>query len=356
MTMRDDNKIIPPGSTIGILGGGQLGRMISATALRMGYHTCIYADSKNSPAFETASDHMIADYQDHDALKKFAKKIDVVTIEFENIPTETLNILSGLVPTRPDGSVLGTANYRVAEKLFFDKYDIPTAKWWKVADTQELAMIRRVQPDAILKMARSGYDGKGQFTLDENSDLPEFTTEAILEERINYQKEISVIIARKADGSLYYYPPMDNVHRDHILYSTLAPAIILPEIAEQAIEIAKKIATALNLIGMIAVEMFLYDDTKLCVNEIAPRPHNSGHWTMDGANICQFELLIRTICNLPLQQPKITRSVRMINLLGDMAEQWQKYLKETNARLYLYGKDDIRDKRKMGHVNFFKSK
>ena len=353
--MADDNKIIPPGSTIGILGGGQLGRMISSAAIRMGYHTCIYSDVKNAPAFEAATDYMVGAYDDVKKIREFANKIDVATIEFENIPNETLNIIDDIKPTRPDSKTLGIANYRVAEKLFFDKFLIPTAQWWKVRDSDDLVLMRRLKPETILKMARSGYDGKGQYTIDEKCELPEFYDEAILEEKVNYEKEISVIIARKQDGSLHYYPPMHNVHRDHILYSTLAPAIIDAKIAEKAVQIAKKIAESLDLVGMVAVEMFIYDGDKLYVNEIAPRPHNSGHWTMDGANICQFELLIRAICNLPIPPLRIIKPVRMLNLLGDDAEKWQEYLKDETAKLYLYGKGEIREKRKMGHVNFVKT-
>ncbi len=348
-------QIIPPGSHIGILGGGQLGRMIAAAAVRMGYHIVIYSDVPNAPASECATHTIHADYTDKTALRKFAEMVDVVTLEFENIPLESLNILSDIVPTRPNSHVLGIAQYRVAEKTFLDKHHIPTARWRQVKNPAELDLVRKARPEAILKMARFGYDGKGQYRLNQASPTPDFNKDAIYEDIINFEKEISVIIARNGKGDSVYYPPVHNVHRDHILSSTLAPAHISDSAKDKAVKIAQNIAEAIHLHGILAVEMFLCDDETIYVNEMAPRPHNSGHWSMDGATICQFELLIRAICNLPLPMPQLLHpSVRMENLLGDDVDRWQEYLQDDSATLYLYGKGDARAKRKMGHVNFIK--
>ncbi|MCH9852997.1 MAG: 5-(carboxyamino)imidazole ribonucleotide synthase [Alphaproteobacteria bacterium] len=347
--MSDDTKPIPPGSTIGILGGGQLGRMFSAVALRMGYKTVIYSDVDNAPAFETASESIVADYKDEDKLKDFAEKCDVITLEFENIPIETLEFLSEAdVLVRPNADVLRIAQYRVEEKKFFDANKIPTAEWQHVRNIDELAEISKL--NGILKLARNGYDGKGQFTVSPDNPLPDFQEDAIFEERINFEQEISVIIARTASGSLHYYEPIHNIHKFHILHSS-TPAQINQTASDRAIEIAKKVAVSLNLIGMVAVEMFLCENDEIYVNEIAPRPHNSGHWTMDGANICQFELLLRTICNLPIPKLYITQRVTMINLLGDDVHKWGHYLDQEDEKIYIYGKTEIRANRKMGHAN-----
>ena len=347
--MSDDKTPIPPGSTIGILGGGQLGRMFSAVALRMGYKTLIYSDSDNAPAFETASAHIVGDYTDKEKLEEFAENCDVITLEFENIPIGTLGFLSEAgALTRPNADVLKIAQYRVAEKQFFDDNNILTAPWKLLKNTNELA--RLTYPEGILKLARNGYDGKGQFTINPDSPIPPFNEDAIFEKRIDFKQEISVIIARTASGNLHYYPPIRNIHEYHILrYSQ--PATISQTATNRAIEIAKKVANSLNLIGMVAVEMFLCEDDEIYVNEIAPRPHNSGHWTMDGANICQFELLLRTICNLPIPDLYITQQVRMLNLLGDEVNDWNTYLQAKDMKLYLYGKAEPRANRKMGHVN-----
>ncbi|MCH9845535.1 MAG: 5-(carboxyamino)imidazole ribonucleotide synthase [Alphaproteobacteria bacterium] len=348
--MSDDTKPIPPGSTIGILGGGQLGRMFSAVALRMGYKTVIYSDVDNAPAFETASSHIVGKYTDEAKLKTFAEKCDVITLEFENIPIETLEFLSEAdVLVRPNAEVLRIAQYRVAEKEFFDKHKIPTASWKHVKKTANLT--RMSHPSGILKLARHGYDGKGQFTISDDNPMPEFDEDAIFEDRINFVQEISVIIARTLNGDFHYYPPIHNIHEYHIL-QTSTPAEISQKANDRAIEIAKKVAESLNLIGIVAVEMFLCENDEIYVNEIAPRPHNSGHWTMDGANICQFELLLRAICNLPIPTLKITQQVHMRNLLGEEANDWNFYLENQNPKLYLYGKTEIRPNRKMGHVNF----
>ena len=347
--MDNDTKPIPPGSTIGILGGGQLGRMLSAVALRMGYKTVVYSDTENAPAFETASESIVADYKDRAELKKFAEKCDVITLEFENIPIATLDFLSEAgALMRPNANVLKIAQYRVAEKQFFDDNNIPTADWWHVENADDFAIFNA--PRGILKLARNGYDGKGQFTINSDNPMPDFNEEAIFEERIDFKQEISVIIARTANGDLHYYPPIHNIHKYHIL-DTSTPAKISQKASDSSIEIAKKVAEALNLIGMVAVEMFLCENDEIYVNEIAPRPHNSGHWTMDGANICQFELLLRIICNLPIPELKITQQVIMQNLLGYEVIAWDVYLQKENEKLYLYGKDEPRANRKMGHVN-----
>ncbi len=348
--MSDATKPIMFGSTIGILGGGQLGRMFSAVALRMGYKTLIYSDTDNAPAFETASAHIVGDYNDIEKLTEFARKTDVITLEFENIPIFTLNFLNSAgALVRPNADVLKIAQYRVAEKQFFDDNNIPTAKWQHVRNTAEL-LRSMFHPHGILKLARNGYDGKGQFTVNPANPMPEFNEDAILEDRIDFEQEISVIIARTADGDLHYYPPIHNTHAYHILqYSK--PAEISQTASDEAIEIAKQVAESLNLIGIVAVEMFLCKDDEIYVNEIAPRPHNSGHWTMDGANICQFELLLRTICNLPIPTLKITQHVIMENILGDEANGWYAYLQKENSTLYFYGKADARPNRKMGHIN-----
>ena len=350
--MSDDTKPIMFGSTIGILGGGQLGRMFSAVALRMGYKTLIYSDVDNAPAFETASAHIVGKYDDIDKLKEFAEKSDVITLEFENIPIETLEFLSEAgALMRPNADVLKIAQYRVAEKQFFDDNEIPTALWEHVENTNDL--MGSFLPSGILKLARNGYDGKGQFTISDDNPMQEFNEDAIFEQRIDFEQEISVIIARTATGKLHYYPPIHNIHKYHILDSS-EPAAISQKATDKAIEIAKKVAESLGLIGIVAVEMFLCENDKIYVNEIAPRPHNSGHWTMDGANICQFELLLRTICNLPIPELKITQQVTMVNLLGEYVHTWDYYLDREDAKTYIYGKAEARPNRKMGHANLIK--
>ncbi len=348
------NKAFAPGSHLGILGGGQLGRMLAMVAMRMGYHVVIFTPETDAPAGEIASEIVIADYEDQEALAKFAEKVDLVTLEFENVPCETLEFLSQYVCVHPESSTLKIAQNRVYEKQFFDKNNISTAKWWHVTDHHSLEMAHRVQPISVLKQARFGYDGKGQWMLGQDSILPDFTGEAILESKIDFIKEISVIVARGYEGRIVSFPAVENRHQSHILHETFAPAALACDLAKQANLIASHIIDKLEMVGILAVEMFVTRGNELLVNEIAPRPHNSGHWSQQGASICQFELLLRVICGLPILPPKLLYPTYMRNLLGDEIANWHEYLADESATFYHYGKNEIRPGRKMGHVNFIR--
>ena len=341
-----------PDRVIGVLGGGQLGMMFAAKAAMMGYDIVIYDPDNDAPAQKFATHSINAPFDDEKSLKKFAEMVDVVTLEFENIPYRSLEFLAQYVPVRPHAEALKITQNRIREKEFFKKHKIPTAEWFPVKDIKTLDFVRRIHPKTVLKIAESGYDGKGQWMMTRTSQLPTFQGDAILEVKIDFAKEISVIVARGHDGEIVNYPPSYNIHRGHILHESIIPANISKKISEQAVAIARKIIAELDMIGLLAVEMFLTHDNQLLVNELAPRPHNSGHWSMDGANICQFELLLRAVCCLPLPTPELVNPTHMINLIGNMGVHWLEYMRHENAHYYDYGKKEMREGRKMGHVNY----
>ncbi len=353
--------MIEPGATIGIIGGGQLGRMTALAAANLGYKTHIFTPEKDAPASQVATHTTIAEYTDAEALEAFAAKVDVITFEFENVPHESLEMIEKKRKVCPSASVLKICRNRLREKTFINELGIRTAFFKSVTSLSDLKLAAMaVRFPAVLKTAELGYDGKGQVTLKTGSDLRTIwetmqTHEAILESFVEFSREISVIVARGAHGQTRCYPAVQNIHKNHILDTTIVPAPIDKALAEEAEAIAVKIATVINLKGVLAVEMFVDDEGRLLVNELAPRPHNSGHWTIDASATSQFEQLVRAICDLPLGDTTRRCDAEMKNLIGDDVKNWKKFLTDKNARLHLYGKSEIRAGRKMGHVTFLKS-
>jgi 5-(carboxyamino)imidazole ribonucleotide synthase len=352
---------LPPGGTVGIIGGGQLGRMAALAAARLGYRVHIFSPEPDSPAAQVTSSATVAAYEDQAAIAAFARQVDVVTFEFENIPADSVRLMASLVPVRPGWNVLETAQDRIAEKRFFNGIGIATAPWRAIASLDELvAALDEIGRPAVLKTARMGYDGKGQVRIGPDTDPAEAWAAlgvgltgagcGILEGFIDFQGEISVIVARGADGGWAAFDPAWNVHRHHILDTSTVPAPIADATAAQAIDIARRAAEALDVVGLLAVEMFVTPDG-LLVNEMAPRPHNSGHWTMDACVTDQFEQFIRAVCGLPLGAPQRHSDAEMTNLIGDDSGRWLDILSDPDARLHLYGKAEARPGRKMGHVN-----
>lgn len=348
---------IPPGGTIGILGGGQLGRMTAMAAARLGYRVHVFTPEADSPCAQVCAAATVAAYDDHAALAAFSAAVDVVTLEFENVPLDTARFLAARRPFHPAPDVLAVTQVRTAEKGEVNKLGIGTAPWRAVTNAIELdAALAELGRPAVLKTNRLGYDGKGQAKIAPTDDARAVwarlnSDDAILEGFIDFTREISVVLARGIDGRIAAYPAVENRHRDHILSETLAPAAIPPALAAEAERMACGIAADLNYVGVLAVEMFETRDSTLLVNELAPRPHNSGHWTIEGAATSQFEQLVRAICGLPLG-PVDTRRSRMLNLIGDDAQRWADYAADPKAHLHLYGKAEIRPGRKMGHVTW----
>ena len=351
-----DKKVIGPGARIGILGGGQLGRMTALAAARLGYSCVILSDTADAPAAHVAL-AMIADYTDKMTLDRFADACDVVTLEFENIPLETLDHLADKVPVRPGASVLRIAQDRLLEKTYANDNGVPTAPFHKADSAEELVeAVQKIGLPAVLKTRRFGYDGKGQVMLKEGADLGAAWAElggqpAILEGFVDFALEVSVIAARTPDGRTSAFPVVENEHEHHILKRTFAPARIEEETARLAQHHALRLVEAMDVVGLLAVEMFVTRDGGILMNEVAPRPHNSGHWSQDGAETDQFEQLVRAICNLPLGSTDIRTPTVMENLLGDEAHDWPALLKESGTKLHLYGKSAVKPGRKMGHVN-----
>ncbi|MCG8546530.1 MAG: 5-(carboxyamino)imidazole ribonucleotide synthase [Alphaproteobacteria bacterium] len=355
--MTDDNvERLDPGSVIGILGDGQLGRMIALAAARLGYRCHTFADRPDSPAAQVCAASTVADYGDEAALDAFAEAVDVVTLEFENIPENPVRYLAERVAVRPGPDVLATAQDRLLEKNFLNSLGIATAPYRHVTSLSSLeTAVTEIGRPAVLKTAKFGYDGKGQVAIDADANLVDafrqvHTDHAVLEGWVDYALEISVIVARGLTGETASYVPVENRHVNHILDTTIVPAGVSPGITAKAGEIARRAAERLNVIGLLAVEMFVTWDGDVLVNEMAPRPHNSGHWTIDGCSISQFQQLVRAICGLPLGSTERHSDAVMKNLIGDEVEDWLEFLGEPGARLHLYGKDEIRPGRKMGHV------
>jgi 5-(carboxyamino)imidazole ribonucleotide synthase len=348
---------IPPGSTIGILGAGQLGRMTALAAAELGYRVAVLTPDDDAPASQVSALTIHADYTDEAALAHLARASDVITLEFENVPAEAVSFLEGLgKPVRPGSRVLAVAQDRVAEKDFVRKLGGGTAPYEAVDTLKALIpALERMGRPSVLKTRRLGYDGKGQRIIVHRDNPVEAWDAvggkpAVLEGFVKFTREISVIAARGLDGTTRAYVPVENRHREHILSETIAPAPISRGLADQAEALAARIAAALELVGLLAVEMFVTDDGRILVNELAPRPHNSGHWTIDACLVSQFEQHVRAVCGLPLGSPERHADAVMINLLGDEVSRWADYLKEPGARLHLYGKTEARKGRKMGHV------
>jgi 5-(carboxyamino)imidazole ribonucleotide synthase len=360
VTDAEATRPLAPGATIGILGGGQLGRMIALAAADFGLRTIVYEPEISGPAAQVTNRHIAGAYGDEERLAAFAARADVITYEFENVPAEAVAFLSRLKPVRPGGRLLAVAQDRLVEKSFFAERGIATAPFARVdslADLEEA--VSKIGPRSVLKTRRFGYDGKGQARIEAGSDVEAAwraigETAAILEGFVSFGREVSVIAARGLDGAFAAFDLCENEHRDHILARTIVPAEVAGKTALEAIEIARRTAEALEVVGVFAVEMFVCDDggaEKLLVNEIAPRVHNTGHWTIEGAETSQFAQHVRAICGWPLGSAmRLAPRVEMENLIGAQAGSWPELLAEKGAHLHLYGKDIAAAGRKMGHV------
>ena len=354
------SKVLKPGSTIGILGGGQLGRMLALSAARLGLHCHIYSPEKDSGAFEVVRASTCAAYEDEAALAKFANGVDVITYEFENIPARTAAFLSHRKPVFPDPHVLELTQDRLIEKNFIDGLKIAVAPYAPVHSASQLMKgIEKVGLPAVLKTTTMGYDGKGQVKImpgdDANAAWRKLkNAPCILEGFVNFEREVSVVAARSADGKVECFEVTENEHRDHILKISTVPAKVSLVLANEAKRVATRIAKALDYVGVLAVEMFVVKAGKkqaVLVNEIAPRVHNSGHWTIDGATVSQFEQHIRAVAGWPLAKPlRLGRKVEMTNLIGAEVNDLGDWLATPGTSVHLYGKTDARPGRKMGHV------
>lgn len=348
---------LPPNSTIGIFGGGQLGRMTALAAARLGYRCHVFTPEQDSPAAQVCAAATVADYADRRALDRFAAAVAVVTAEFENVPADALRYLDARVPVRPGPEVLAVAQDRIKEKTFCNSAGAPTTPFRAVRGPGDVAAaLAELGAPAVLKTARMGYDGKGQAKLEAGADPAAAwaalqTAEGIVEAWVAFEREISVIVARGADGAMLAYPAVENRHKHHILDETLAPAAIAAPVAAEADRLAKLLAEKLDVVGLLAVEMFVTRQGRVLVNEIAPRPHNSGHWTIDACATSQFEQCVRAVAGLPLGSVAYASAV-MKNLIGDEAGRWLEVLKDPAAKLHLYGKAEARPGRKMGHVTW----
>ncbi|ARO14081.1 phosphoribosylaminoimidazole carboxylase, ATPase subunit [Ketogulonicigenium robustum] len=346
--------MLQPGATIGILGGGQLGRMLAVAAARLGLHVHIF-EPASAPAAETAARVTHASYDDADALRAFAQSVDVVTYEFENIPTAALDLIESICPIRPGRRALATSQDRLVEKTFLNSIGLHTAPFAPVTDIASLnAAIAAVGTPAILKTCRMGYDGKGQARLKSPDDAAAALASmngapAVLEGFIDFSAEISIIGARGIDGAIACFDPGENVHRDGILHTTTVPAKIGPSLRSDAVLIAARILNALDYVGVLGVELFVTPGG-LIVNEIAPRVHNSGHWTQNGCLVDQFEQHIRAVAGWPLGDGSRYADVVMENLIGDDVLRVPE-LARSGVALHLYGKGAPRPGRKMGHIN-----
>ncbi len=353
-------RVIAPGAVIGIVGGGQLGRMMSIAAAELGYKTHIFCPEEDSPASQIAWRSTIATYADKQAIAEFAKQIDVATFEFENIPHESLSELASYVDVYPSPDLLKISQNRLREKNFINANDVATANYYKVNNQQELEQaINKIGVPAILKTNELGYDGKGQVKI---SSIDEaiaawdklHNVNCILEQVIDFKMEISVIVARGRNGQQACYVPVQNIHKNHILSTTIAPAPLSKELVIKARHIALTLAKAAKLQGILAVEMFVTKQDEILVNELAPRPHNSGHWTIDACVTSQFEQTIRAICGLALGSTERLCDAVMHNIIGNDIDEWEEHIKNAHSKLHLYGKSQARDGRKMGHVTIVK--
>ncbi len=347
---------LPPGSTIGMMGGGQLGRMIALAAAELGYRVHVFTPETDSPCAQVSARATVADYGDTAALDAFAREVDVVTLEFENLPVEALDRIARVRPVRPSSAVLRIAQDRLLEKDFCRKLGIGTAPYRLIDTLADLkAAVRGLGRPAVLKTRRLGYDGKGQVKIAAETDLAEALAAlkgapAILEGYVDFACEVSVIAGRSLDGGIVTYPVVENRHENHILATTIAPAAVANEVSAEARRIATALIGALDVVGLLAVEMFVTPNGRVLVNELAPRPHNSGHWTIEGCPTSQFAQLVRAVVGLPLGPVEPFVPAEMRNLIGDAVHDWPKLVADPDAHLHLYGKAEARPGRKMGHV------
>jgi len=350
-------RVLGPGATIGVLGGGQLGRMMAVAARQMGYRVMVLDPSPRCPTAQLADGVVVGALDDREAARALARQVDVITLDTEHVHADVLEALEPIAPVRPGASVLRTIQDRLVQKQFLDQLGLPQARWAPVDDIH--TALAQVGRPAIVKVRRAGYDGKGQVRIGPDGDAealiaPLRGEPAVAEEVVGFAREISVILARGMDGAIAIYPIAENVHRRHILHTTRAPAPMTELSRSQAESIAVTVAEALGHVGVIAVEMFELPDGRLLVNEIAPRTHNSGHYTYGACATSQFEQHIRAVCGVPLGDPRALTGAVMVNLIGDLWSQglpdWREVLALPEARLHLYGKDTPAPGRKMGHV------
>jgi 5-(carboxyamino)imidazole ribonucleotide synthase len=349
---------LPPGSTIGILGGGQLGRMLTTAASRLGLKTHIYSDEAGAPAFDVAANATVGSYEDEDAIKTFAGSVGVVTCEFENVPAKTLEAAATEAPVSPSAKSFAVAQDRLAEKDFLRGLGVPVAPYAAVDSLDGLrAALAKVKHPALLKTRRFGYDGKGQVPIGSQGEVDAAwqaigEVPSLLEGVVLFEREISVLVVRGQDGEMQFYDPVENVHQNGILAVSRVPAHISQTSAFAARQMAGSIAESLGHVGVLCVEMFERegDDPPLLVNEIAPRVHNSGHWTLDACLVSQFENHVRAICGWPLGGTSRHSNAVMTNLIGADADNWLELASEHGAAVHLYGKQEARPGRKMGHI------
>jgi 5-(carboxyamino)imidazole ribonucleotide synthase len=350
---------LPPGSTIGILGGGQLGRMLAVAASRLGLKAHIYSDEASAPAFDVAASNTVGSYADEDALARFAASVDVVTCEFENVPAATLEACARVKPVFPGAKSFAVAQDRLAEKDFIAMLGIEVAPYAATDSLEQLkAALARIRPPAILKTRRLGYDGKGQVMIRDRSDAEAAwqgigEVPAVLEGLVLFEREVSLIAVRGRDGAFKVYDLTENVHQNGILAISRVPAASAPALLAEGTYIAKTIAEALGHVGVLAVELFQRADADrpgLVVNEIAPRVHNSGHWTLDACAVSQFENHVRAIAGWPLGDTARHSDAVMTNLIGADVEKWRTLAAEPMTCVHLYGKAEARPGRKMGHI------
>jgi 5-(carboxyamino)imidazole ribonucleotide synthase len=351
---------ILPGAVIGVLGSGQLGRMLALAAGRLGYRVHTYSPEPDSPTGHVADAEIVGSYDDLDALRGFADRVDVVTFEFENVPSASVAAIAERALVRPAGSVLHTTQHRGREKAFLSGAGLPVAPYALIDTIGDLqAGVTRIGLPAVLKTASFGYDGKGQARIDRAEEALAAwdrlgRQRAVLEAFVDFERELSVVAARGVDGRVAHYGVIENAHARHILDVSVAPARVPPQVARDALAIATATLEALDVVGVLCVELFLTRDGRVLVNELAPRTHNSGHLTIDACATSQFEQQLRAVCGLPLGATDLVRPAAMANLLGDLWQdgepRWQDALARPGVRLHLYGKRDAKPGRKMGHL------
>jgi 5-(carboxyamino)imidazole ribonucleotide synthase len=351
---------ILPGATVGVLGSGQLGRMFAIAARRMGYRVHTLSPDSDTPTGQVADREYESSYDDLDAVREFARGVSVVTFEFENVPAESVEAAAQIVPVRPSGSVLHTTQNRLREKTFLSSRGFPVTRFRHVNSAESLrAALEDVGYPAVLKTAGFGYDGKGQVKIDSAEEAGRVADamkgrECVLEAFVDFEREVSVVGARTLDNEFTHYGVIENRHSRHILDLSIAPARVSGSTAREAVEIARAILETLDVVGVMCVEFFLTREGRLLVNELAPRPHNSGHLTVDACVTSQFEQQLRAVCGLPLGSTEFVRPAAMANLLGDLWQagepDWRSALARPNVKLHLYGKTEPRAGRKMGHI------
>jgi 5-(carboxyamino)imidazole ribonucleotide synthase len=352
--------MILPNSTIGVFGSGQLGRMFAIEARQMGYRVHTFSPDTDTPTGQVADLETSADYADLDEVEKFARGVDVVTFEFENVPSKTVETAARFVEVHPPGEVLHTTQNRLREKLFLSKNNFPVAPFRHIKTLDDLyRAVQEIGTPAVLKTAGFGYDGKGQQKIKSVGEVESAFaklggSEAVLEGFIDFEKEVSVVCARDAAGAFAHYGVIENAHENHILDVSFAPAVCSPKVFDEALAIARSVAETLSYVGTLCVEFFLTKDEKLLINELAPRPHNSGHLTFDACVTSQFEQQLRAVCGLGLGATEFYRPAAMANLLGDVwndgEPHWPRALRFSGVKLHLYGKSEPRAGRKMGHL------